>query len=52
MYNIIGANCANKMTKYDIALRWIEDGLQIDSTHEELLALRQTCEKLKVGKLT
>ena len=36
------------MSKYDIALRWIEDGLLIDPTHEELLKMRQACEKSKV----
>ena len=36
------------MSKYDIALRWIEDGLLIDPTHEELLKMRQACEKSNV----
>ncbi|XP_067928337.1 tetratricopeptide repeat protein 4-like isoform X1 [Watersipora subatra] len=42
-----GANCACKMRKFAIALRWIESGLLIDPSHQELLNLRQTCEKLQ-----
>lgn len=48
MLGVTGAQCAQKMSKYDIALRWVEDGLLLDSTHQELLKMRAACEKSKV----
>ncbi|KAF6020773.1 TTC4 [Bugula neritina] len=48
---IRGVHCAKKIRKYDIALRWIDDGLLIDSTNEELLKLRHESEKLKLRNI-
>lgn len=44
-----GAQCATKIRKYDIALKWIEHGLLEEPEHAELLKLRQETELLKVG---
>lgn len=38
-------------SKYELALKWIADGLAIEPSHSELVKLQAECTELKVDQI-
>lgn len=47
-YYIVGVQCCIKLSRFEIAQKWINDGLLLEPEHKELLKLSEECELLKV----
>lgn len=51
IYGVTGVQCCMKISQFDMAVRWVDEGLLLEPENSELLKLKSECEKLKVGLL-